>query len=272
MAKDAEKTRSLVGYTVSVADVGSTLPTDNTSALPVAFTEIGYISDGGFTRGRTGDVTELFDAAGAKVRTFRSKTARTFKFVALEDNDTRRALEEPGMTSSTSGGMTSRTVKDASPARKVVVLTLEDTTVNGDPYVDRIVIPVGEFVPGDAVRVDGEVEGVEFTVTTIKQSDGTHYYEYDGETVPVVPTITAVSPASGGAAGGTLVTITGGDFTGTTGATGVKFGGTNATSYNVINDSTISAVTPAHAAGAADVVVTNTTGPSTTRRRAFTYV
>jgi hypothetical protein len=78
----------------------------------------------------------------------------------------------------------------------------------------------------------------------------------------LVPAIGSVSPATGAAAGGTLVTITGSNFTGVTGATGVKFGGTNAASYNVINDNTISAVTPAHAAGTVQTLVTNTTGPS----------
>ena len=69
----------------------------------------------------------------------------------------------------------------------------------------------------------------------------------------VVPsTVTAISPSSGTASGGVGVTLTG---TGLTGATSVTFDGVPATSVNVVNATTITAVTPAHAAGAVNVAV-----------------
>jgi hypothetical protein len=77
-----------------------------------------------------------------------------------------------------------------------------------------------------------------------------------------VPTLESALPASVAATG--VVTITGVRFTGVTGATGVKFGATNATSYVVLNDSTIVAVMPAGSAGATTVTVTNATGASPT--------
>lgn len=83
-----------------------------------------------------------------------------------------------------------------------------------------------------------------------------------------LPTVTALSPATGGAAGGTLVKITGDNFkdrfgvTVVSGASGVTFGGTNATAYQVDDRQTIYAIAPAHAAGSVQVVVTNTTGAS----------
>ena len=65
------------------------------------------------------------------------------------------------------------------------------------------------------------------------------------------PTVTAISPARGNTAGGTKVTITG---TGFTGATVVTIGGVPA-SFTVISATTITAVTPARAAGSASVQV-----------------
>jgi hypothetical protein len=88
----------------------------------------------------------------------------------------------------------------------------------------------------------------------------------------VIPVITGLIPATGLAAGGSLCRITGTNFTGTTGATGVKFGATNATSYDVISDGLIEAIVPAHAAGVVDVAVTNGAGASAaTAQTKFTY-
>lgn len=75
------------------------------------------------------------------------------------------------------------------------------------------------------------------------------------------PTVTGVSPASGTTAGTTSVTITGTNFTG---ATAVKFGVTNASSYVVNSATQITAVAPAHAAGTVDITVTTPGGTSAT--------
>ena len=74
------------------------------------------------------------------------------------------------------------------------------------------------------------------------------------------PSVSGISPTSGTIAGGTSITITGSGFTGTT---GVTIGGTAATSVVVVDDNTITAVTPAGTLGAADVVVTNPLGSGT---------
>ena len=73
---------------------------------------------------------------------------------------------------------------------------------------------------------------------------------------PAAPTVTGLSPTSGPAAGGTLVTITG---TGFTGATAVDFGTTPATNVTVVNDTTITADSPA-GTGIVDVTVTTPGG------------
>ena len=65
-----------------------------------------------------------------------------------------------------------------------------------------------------------------------------------------IPAVHFVSPASGTAAGGTAVTITG---TGLSGATSVSFGGVPASTFTVNSDTSITAVTPP---GAGSVAVT----------------
>ncbi|MBG0818975.1 IPT/TIG domain-containing protein [Planomonospora sp. ID82291] len=80
-------------------------------------------------------------------------------------------------------------------------------------------------------------------------------------------TVTDVAPATGAAAGNTLVTVRGTNFT--PGST-VTFGGTAATSVTVINETTLTCRTPARAAGATAVAVTTDAGAAT-KANAFTY-
>ncbi|MFC5457339.1 beta strand repeat-containing protein [Prosthecobacter fluviatilis] len=82
------------------------------------------------------------------------------------------------------------------------------------------------------------------------------------------PTVTAISATSGSANGGATVTITGTNFTG---ATGVSIGGTAATGITVVDDTSLTCITPAHSAGTASVLVT-TPGGTNTANSLYTYV
>jgi uncharacterized repeat protein (TIGR01451 family) len=79
---------------------------------------------------------------------------------------------------------------------------------------------------------------------------------------PAPPSVTNVSPSSGPAAGGTVVTITGAGFTG---ASTVQFGTAPATSVTVNSATQITASSPAGAAGSTvDVTVVGPSGTSGT--------
>ena len=80
--------------------------------------------------------------------------------------------------------------------------------------------------------------------------------------------MSSISPNSGTTGGGTPVTITGTGFL--AGAT-VSLGGTAATGVTVVSSTSITATTPAHAAGAVNVVVTNTDAQSGTLTNGYTY-
>jgi hypothetical protein len=73
------------------------------------------------------------------------------------------------------------------------------------------------------------------------------------------PTVRRVSPKKGPAAGGTVVTLTGTNFTG---AEAVTFGTTPATSFTVNSPDSISAVAPPGTTGAVGVTVTTPNGTS----------
>ena len=82
------------------------------------------------------------------------------------------------------------------------------------------------------------------------------------------PTISSVSPISGGVNGGTSITITGTNFTG---ATTVKVGGVATANLVVVSSSSITTIAPGGTVGAKSVVVT-TPGGTATAENAFTYV
>ncbi len=89
-----------------------------------------------------------------------------------------------------------------------------------------------------------------------------------GFTYRSAPTVVAVTPNQGPTAGGTGITISGSGFV--TGAT-VTLGGAAATGVSVASATTITATTPAHAAGSVDIVVTNPDSQAGVLSNGFTY-
>lgn len=84
------------------------------------------------------------------------------------------------------------------------------------------------------------------------------------------PSVVSVTPATGTHLGGTAVTIASDEDTFRDGAT-VDIGGVSASSVVVVDTKTITAVTPAVGAGAADVTVTNPDGSNDTLADGFTF-
>ena len=114
--------------------------------------------------------------------------------------------------------------------------------------------PVG--VPGPALIVVTNPDGQSATL-----SNAFLYQDWS-------PTVTNVVANTGNSLGGTSVTINGANFV--TGAS-ASFGGAPAASVVVLNSTTITAVTPAHAAGGVNVAVTNPDGQIGTLANGFTY-
>jgi hypothetical protein len=81
------------------------------------------------------------------------------------------------------------------------------------------------------------------------------------------PVLQSVTPGSGPTSGATEITISGNNFSG---AMAVTIGGNAASSFVPVNDTTITAVTPAGTLGAQSVVVT-TSGGSNAANTLFTY-
>jgi hypothetical protein len=108
---------------------------------------------------------------------------------------------------------------------------------------------------------------VDVTVTNANGQSGTLTGGYTYLNPP--PTVSSVSPNQGTTNGGTSVGISGTGFL--AGAT-VTFGGTAATNIAIVSSTSITATTPAHSAGTADITVTNTDGQTGTLAGGYSYV
>ena len=122
----------------------------------------------------------------------------------------------------------------------------------------------GITILAGAAYEDGGTTGVNSTPDEAAGDAGAVYLF----TLPVPPpVVTGVSPPIGNAAGGTSVTIAGSNLTG---ATAVTIGGAAATGITVVNDTTVTAITPPGAVGAASVEVSTPSGTSAPNTL-FTY-
>jgi hypothetical protein len=90
-------------------------------------------------------------------------------------------------------------------------------------------------------------------------------------TAALVPSITSVSPNSGSALGGQMITVSGSYFPTTAGAITATLGGVALQQITPVDANTFTAVTPPHATGAATLMISTTIG-SDSQAGAFTYM
>jgi hypothetical protein len=145
--------------------------------------------------------------------------------------------------------------------------TTSDFAEHNDPAVTPVAgggIRTNSSLAGGAIHVQfrctsGTVAGANPGVPTFTNAPS---FTSTANVAPPAPTVTALNPTHGPAAGGNTVTITGTDFTG---ATAVNFGANAATGVTVVNATTITATAPAGTAGTTvDVTVTTPSGTSPT--------
>lgn len=152
---------------------------------------------------------------------------------------------------STEGG----TIVTLSGTNFVNVTSVTMTFGNGVFQQNYTVIDANTLRITTRAATGGASFDIPITVTT-QTGSASVYFRY----VTPAPVITSISPNSGTKNGGTSVIIRGTSFTGTT---SVTFGGTPATSFQVDSASQITAVSPAHSAGVASIVVSTPGGSAT---------
>jgi len=233
---------------------------------------------------KLGEVTDYYYGTaktGSFANVFTANTSETIKAVGFYTTDLNVAYTISIYKNPTSGpiGGTpaatfSGTISNMGYNTTIIPSNQQVSVTTGDRF--SVVVQVTNPTNNYYIPVEANSEG--YTSGIVSQLGQGYWYRsssgwIDAKTIldnshvcvkaytssTTIPTVTGVSPSSGTINGGTTVTITG---TNLTGATAVHFGTTAATNVNVVSATSITATSPAHAAGIVDVTVTTPSGTS----------
>lgn len=161
---------------IYTASVGTSLPTDTTTAL-AGFTCLGYCSEDGVSNEMSIESEEIKAWGGDTVLTIQTSKDDKFTFTLIQSQDV-DVLSFVHGSSNVSGALNSGVTvevngKDVEEQSLVIDMILRDNTAK------RIVIPdckISEI--GEINYSDTEATGFEITVTCMPDSSGNTHYEY----------------------------------------------------------------------------------------------
>jgi len=201
-----------------------------------------------------GDVTSLGSWWDEVIRSTRAATNWTATVNSIQIDAQTLGLAFGGGTLDTTLG--SYDVGDIVPQNKALFILVVDSGGNRlGLYIPNTSVSIGD-APEFTTDAFFEIQlsaAIANSATTGKKFRWYH----PSLKIAAVPVVSTATPSAQPA--GTSVSITG---TGFTGATAVKFGATNAASFSVLSDTSITAVMPAGAAGSAAVTVITPAGTS----------
>jgi len=171
MALDSDNVRVGVSGAVYVAPTDTTGPTDSSTALDVAFTDLGYVSADG--------ITETIDRSTNQIRAWqngslvREVTSEGTYSVELTFIETSQAVLELYYGSSITSGALDGDPTSTGGRKSFVV-----DVVDGD-IVERIYIPAGEITSlGERTIATGEAIGYQVTITAYADAGSTTFKKF----------------------------------------------------------------------------------------------
>lgn len=173
MASSANVTagKPAVAGAIYYAPLGTTLPSDATTAVGGSFTSLGYISDAGVTFSQSPESEEIKAWGGDTVLTLTTGRTFTAQFTMLEAKNIdvlKMVYGESNVTGALSTGITTKGNAKALEGHVIVIDTL---LTNGT--AQRYVFPAAYVTDvADVTLVDNAAVGYQVTVTGTPGSDG----------------------------------------------------------------------------------------------------
>lgn len=160
------------------APLGSTLPTDATTALDAAFLELGYVSEDGVTNNNTPDSDTIKAWGGATVLVVQNEMTDEWTLTLIESLNSNVLKAIYGDSKVTVDSQAGTITVQATAEQRVDACYVIDMVLKGGA-MKRVVIPNGSMSElGEIVYKDDEPIGYELTLNALPDTNGVQHYEY----------------------------------------------------------------------------------------------
>lgn len=165
------------GGAIYVAPIGTALPTDATTALNAAFSQLGYVSEDGLTNATEMEVESIRAWGGDTVLITQTSKEDTFAFTLIEMLNVdvlKLVYGSTNVTGTLQNGITIlANAKDLDDWCIVIDMVLRGGVLK------RIVIPIAKVTEiGEISYVDNDAVGYETTLTCQPDASENTHYEY----------------------------------------------------------------------------------------------
>lgn len=169
MALDADNVRVGLNGNVYIAPLGTTAPTDLTTAWGAGWSDLGYLSDDGVEMNYSTDSEDITAWQSlSPIRKVLTSVDMTLQFTALELKTMTVTLYFPSATMTDISGTVHSLAIPAAPSRDERAIGLE--WVDGS-VTNRLVIPRGEVTDRDSITVGrSDAVGLNMTVSAYATS------------------------------------------------------------------------------------------------------